>query len=608
MEESDEDSEDAPTIKIRKEEYYSATKFTSYRHQWLSGFFKYLKSPSAGYKKLENRLQHVGQVEKLLETLDPNGKDITILGEEFGDIVWNKWVSPHLSEGTKAPGTLASYLTSLEKFFVFVTSDKYKRKEMPPLHGNDFDVFKGTINALKGWRATIDNETQDVQHWTHLRECDTLLKETDINLLSQSKPYIDGIKAITQAKAGKRLSIQQFTNARDLLLVKLALLVASRPAPLENALLEDYQKAQEKDGNRVMLIPKHKRSREGPAPLGMDKELQDLMEVYVNKIRPHFVAKDVKHLFVKSDGQSFNRNTIGKRFSAFFEKSGVRTDRRVSQTAVRKFVTTAARRHAPEEMSNIQRVLCHSERSSRNSYLRLDLTETASHAMNIIKKVTSSETETKTKKETLAEELPEKQIKKGGEESDQSADVDLPGPSQLASEDDKTSTNVIPPTVSPGKVSSLTEKQKEAIREIFSSAIERGEKQQMKAVRNKMSTTLILRKMTTSISKVKQVTNFVNYLVSKRPFEVEGLPTQAIEVEEWLDDQSSSLKSDQRMHWDQRDTQAMEREFRRFRKCPPKQQLRQMFTVNARLAAICKKEGFSRCYEEVKSIMRKKNK
>ncbi|RMX45671.1 hypothetical protein pdam_00023844 [Pocillopora damicornis] len=194
----------------------------------------------------------------------------------------------------------------------------------------------------------------------------------------------------------------------------------------------------------------------------MDKELQDLMEVYVNKMRPHFVAKDVKHLFVKSDGQSFNRNTIGKRFSAFFEKSGVRTDRRVSQTAVRKFVTTAARRHAPEEMSNIQRVLCHSERSSRNSYLRLDLTETASHAMNIIKKVTSSETETKTKKETLAEELPEKQIKKG---------------------------------------------------------------------------------------------------VSKRPFEVEGLPTQAIEVEEWLDDQSSSLKSDQRMHWDQRDTQAMEREF-----------------------------------------------
>ncbi|RMX45672.1 hypothetical protein pdam_00023843 [Pocillopora damicornis] len=257
VEESDEDSEDAPTIKIRKEEYYSATKFTSYRHQWLSGFFKYLKSPSAGYKKLENRLQHVGQVEKLLETLDPNGKDITILGEEFGDIVWNKWVSPHLSEGTKAPGTLASYLTSLEKFFVFVTSEKYKRKEMPPLHGNDFDVFKGTINALKGWRATIDNETQDVQHRTHLRECDTLLTETDINLLPQSKPYIDGMKAITQAKAGKRLSIQQFTNARDFLLVKLALLVASRPAPLENALLEDYQKAQEKDGNRVMLIPKH---------------------------------------------------------------------------------------------------------------------------------------------------------------------------------------------------------------------------------------------------------------------------------------------------------------------------------------------------------------
>jgi len=87
-----------------------------------------------------------------------------------------------------APGTLSSYLTSLEKFLTFVTSDRYLRKEMPPLCGNYLEIFKGTINALKGWRATVDNETKDVQHRGHLKECDTLLTQQDIAVLEQSDP------------------------------------------------------------------------------------------------------------------------------------------------------------------------------------------------------------------------------------------------------------------------------------------------------------------------------------------------------------------------------------------------------------------------------------
>ena len=36
--------------------------------------------------------------------------------------------------------------------------------------------------------------------------------------------------------------------------------------------------------------------------------------------------------------------------------------------------------------------------------------------------------------------------------------------------------------------------------------------------------------------------------------------------------------------------------------------MREMFNDKERLAAICTKEGFSRCYEKVKSIMKKMNK
>jgi len=129
-EESEEEANDEEELdlkKVKKPEYYSATTFLNARHQWLCGFFSFLQLPSAGYKKLQNWLQHVSQVQNILEALDPNGDDITILGNDFGDIVWTKWVHPHLQNNTKAPGTITSYLTSLEKFYMFVTSNRYNK-------------------------------------------------------------------------------------------------------------------------------------------------------------------------------------------------------------------------------------------------------------------------------------------------------------------------------------------------------------------------------------------------------------------------------------------------------------------------------------------------
>jgi len=106
-------------------------------------------------------------------------------------------------------------------------------------------------------------------------------------------------------------------------------------------------------------------------------------------------------------------------------------------------------------------------------------------------------------------------------------------------------------------------------------------------------------------SKVKQVTNYVNYLVittSNVP-DLSDLPSKPVRVDKWLDDQS--LKSGPRQHWDTEDTRILETEFCKFNKSPTKQEIKEMFTTNECLAAICTKEGFNRCYEKEKTIMKK---
>lgn len=86
-----------------------------------------------------------------------------VFGEDQEDAVWTRWVNPHLKEESKAPGTLISYLTSLQKFITFVTSKKYDSRSMPSLHPNYKVWFGHLIPALKSWRETVDATTQDRQ-------------------------------------------------------------------------------------------------------------------------------------------------------------------------------------------------------------------------------------------------------------------------------------------------------------------------------------------------------------------------------------------------------------------------------------------------------------
>lgn len=103
-----------------------------------------------------------------------------------------------------------------------------------------------------------------------------MLIPEDISKMKESPPYAAGMKALMKAKEGQSISLQKFSDAQDLVIVKLAMLVGSQPAPLENATIEDYETAKESGEN-------NKRSKAGPASLGMDKELQDLTDIYVKK-------------------------------------------------------------------------------------------------------------------------------------------------------------------------------------------------------------------------------------------------------------------------------------------------------------------------------------
>ena len=363
--------------RVTQNVYFSATSFQSDRHKWLCGFYTYLGLPDAGYKKEAQRLQHASQVKLLLEALDPQNDDLACIGADNGDAVWVRWVDRHLQAKSKAPGMLISYLCSLELFLTYVTGRKYDPKQMPRLSPDLKDTFRSLIPALRGWRACVDSFTQDSQLRNYIAECDSLITTEEIKNLRSSKPYLEGANLIHMAERGEKLSLRQFTLVRNYLLTRLTLATGTRPGALNNVLVTDYETSRVSESNRIILVPKHKRTKDGP-------DMQKEMAVFVEKIRPVFANPDEDKLFIKDNGNGFPEGTIGKRVVAFFEKSGV-TSTRVGHTNLRKFIST----QTYERGDATEKVMSHGAITKRRCYVRSDCVRTASKAMQVIARVTS---------------------------------------------------------------------------------------------------------------------------------------------------------------------------------------------------------------------------
>ena len=99
---------------------------------------------------------------------------------------------------TKKPGTLTSYLTSLELFQEYV-SKKGKWPYLPELDANVKNVLFNLSVSLKKWRHCITKETSSEKWDRYLNESEHLLTSEEAEDILNSKPAVDGRQALLEA-------------------------------------------------------------------------------------------------------------------------------------------------------------------------------------------------------------------------------------------------------------------------------------------------------------------------------------------------------------------------------------------------------------------------
>ena len=193
-------------------------------HYLLGAFFVLLLYRDTWKEEVNEKLKSLNlKMEKILQILD--GKQ---------NIVTTK----------KHPQENVNSTPPMKKVKIyFACSDTIKSKNML-IHNKETLVrLKFLKSRLSGWRTSVHNKTQAEKWAKYVEECDRAIIPENVQNILSSKPAIQGMKALTAAKAGKELTPCQFSAAKDLILTAFSIQNGSRPGTVNNATVQNYESA-----------------------------------------------------------------------------------------------------------------------------------------------------------------------------------------------------------------------------------------------------------------------------------------------------------------------------------------------------------------------------
>ena len=127
-------------------------------HIWLIRFHEYLQSLAGKALTKVQADQHASEI-YLMQSIYSTGTEIACITDSQGKAMW-EWAKPLLDEKKKRPGTISSYLTSLDKFYKFIIHSQ--DEEDPALQ-----VTPALLKSVKtaydwaAWREVIQKHYKD---------------------------------------------------------------------------------------------------------------------------------------------------------------------------------------------------------------------------------------------------------------------------------------------------------------------------------------------------------------------------------------------------------------------------------------------------------------
>ena len=186
-------------------------------------------------------------------------------------------------------------------------------------------VADDTLERARRMLPCISAMSSSVNRLYNHEKCKQILEKQvkritleDTSNMIDSEPAKEAIELLVRSSSKPPFE-SEFVAIHDFLTARIGIENGQRPVPLETARLHDFERLEEKDGKFIMFVDRHKRSRDGLAPLTLSPNQKSNLETYIKNVRPVFAAEDEEAIFVNTKGIAFPDGTTGRRITDYLE-------------------------------------------------------------------------------------------------------------------------------------------------------------------------------------------------------------------------------------------------------------------------------------------------
>ncbi|XP_028418609.1 uncharacterized protein LOC114544058, partial [Dendronephthya gigantea] len=334
----------------------------------LSNFKDWLGGPDGGRKDEKCARQCMRQVEMVMKFITPNAPSISSLLSK--SLLRDKWL--RIIEEEKKPGTVKSYLGSLNQFFIYMRTECSARFD-------EMNVNEGKLVSLseqvKLWARSSRKMAQNRFWEKRVEDFETLKTPEEVKQFDISEVARKAVKVLGEFQTDPDVSVvsqAEYTIVRDYLMTLICINNGSRSGPIANMTMEEFQNATQQDDCYVVRVKKHKTfTTHGPAHLVLSSSIHNYMKVFIEKLRR--CIPDVNAcqpiVFLSYRGTPLDSSQVGAQIGSCWGKVFGKKASMGGATSFRKAAVSAVHECNEEMRGDLADLMVHNKTTADKYYL-----------------------------------------------------------------------------------------------------------------------------------------------------------------------------------------------------------------------------------------------
>ena len=365
----------------------SETETPQSQKEMFKLFRDWLQGADGGRKEEHVAKQCSRQVEMVLEYIDLENRDLQNIFDKT--ILRDKWLTPFEKE--KRPGTVKSYLASLNQFYIFAKCEK------PEGVVASEEQLSRLSSQVKLWNKSFQRLIKNRFWEKRMDDLNSLRKPEQIKQFDLSTVAGEAVKVLGQFQDKPSVDAPSnagYTLVRDYLLTLLCINNGCRAGVLSNMTLSEFNKAKQEDSCFVVQVKKHKTfGKYGPASVVMTVSVYQWMQIFISQFRSSLdnaPNEGTTQVFLALSGKPMKASDVGSQIGSCWEKVFGKGSGAGGATAFRKAVVSAVHRDDAGQRESLASLMEHDKSTADKYYLLTNKMKTAAKTSTYMRELTHS--------------------------------------------------------------------------------------------------------------------------------------------------------------------------------------------------------------------------